>query len=246
MTSLATQTALWKSMNNDFCDRLKKEMVQNLLHCFPYKARIIVNPNPYMPWLEAVANGLKANTIHGNSLASATTWKKYTFTKMPSIMRSTAGLSSYMNDPEVPIQQRYGAIQADPSFTESIFVQSGVQVTGGMNSIYTNFICGVMGQFSTRLSTVLDTMITFWDNAVKKIDPAKPKAQVAINFGIVVATAKPTVDVSTINLSSLQDFIVNHGVTWWSRLRLAQVSGYLETREAGSAEDKLHFGEDHL
>jgi hypothetical protein len=33
-------------------------MVQNLLHCFPYNARI-TGSNPFMPWLEAVVNGIK-------------------------------------------------------------------------------------------------------------------------------------------------------------------------------------------
>ncbi|KAJ6608966.1 hypothetical protein B0H10DRAFT_2066126 [Mycena sp. CBHHK59/15] len=208
MSSLSTQTALWKSVDSDFCSWLTQNVVnlgvvQNMLHCFPFNARIITptSTNPYMPWLESVANGIKANAIHGNALASSTSWKKYTFTKMLSIMRSTAGLASYMNDPEV---------------RESFITQSNFN--GGINGIYTNFIQGVMSQFSDRLSAGLDTMITFWDNAVDKIDSTQPPPKVAVNYGIVVATATPAVDVIGLDLTSLQDFIINHGVTWWSRL----------------------------
>ncbi|KAJ7488142.1 hypothetical protein FB451DRAFT_1226548 [Mycena latifolia] len=228
MSSLSTQTALWKPVNNDFCTWLTQNvvnqgMVQNLLHCLPYNARIITptSTNPFMPWLESVANGVKANAIHGNSLASSTTWKKYTFTKMLAVMRSTAGLSSYMNDPQVResfISQSNCMKQEWNTWYTSYSQTNGVQVTGGITNIYTNFIRGVMSQFSNRLSSGLDDMISFWNNAIAKIDPNKPAPRVAINYGIAVQTTTPSVDAATISLTSLQNFILNNGVTWWSRL----------------------------
>ncbi|KAJ7862934.1 hypothetical protein B0H14DRAFT_2575161 [Mycena olivaceomarginata] len=77
MSNLATQTSLRQPVNNNFCIWLTNEvvhkgMLQNLLHCFPYNTRI-TGSNPFMPWLEPVVNGIKANTIHGDSIASATT-----------------------------------------------------------------------------------------------------------------------------------------------------------------------------
>ncbi|KAJ7114949.1 hypothetical protein C8R44DRAFT_984268 [Mycena epipterygia] len=228
MSSLATQTSLWQPVNTNFCDWLTKEvvnvgLVQNLLHCFPFNSRIITptSTNPYMPWLEAVANGIKANTIHGNSLASATTWKKYTFTKMLSVMRSTAGLASYMNDPEVResfISQSNCMKGEWNTWYTSYSATNNVVVTGGITSIYTSFIRGVMSQFSQRLTNGLDDMITFWDNAVAKIDSTKPAPKVALNYGVAVPTTTPTLDVKGLDLSSLQNFIINNGVTWWSRL----------------------------
>ncbi|KAJ6579226.1 hypothetical protein DFH09DRAFT_1447553 [Mycena vulgaris] len=184
MSSLATQTALWQPVNKDFCTWLTQNVVNQ-----GYESVYAV-AGKRRQWI-------KANTIHGNALTSSNSWKKYTFTKMLSVMRSTAGLSSYMNDPE-----------------------TGVQVTGGITGIYTNFIRGVMNQFSDRLSAGPDTMITFWDNAVQKLDSMKPSPKVAIDFGIAISTgaATPTLDVVGLDLSPLQNFILNHGVTWWSRL----------------------------
>ncbi|KAF7354409.1 hypothetical protein MVEN_01129900 [Mycena venus] len=75
MSSLATQTALWNTVNNNFCSWLNQfvinvGMVQNTLHCFPYDARIITqnSQNPYMPFLEGVANGIKACLTFENKL----------------------------------------------------------------------------------------------------------------------------------------------------------------------------------
>ncbi|KAJ7864427.1 hypothetical protein B0H14DRAFT_3443479 [Mycena olivaceomarginata] len=200
MSNLATQTSLWQPVNNNFCTWLTNE---------GRKQR------------EAVANGIKANTIHGNSLASATTWKKYTFTKMLSVMRSTAGLASYMNHPDVreSFISQSNCMKAEwNTWYTTYSATNGVTVTGGMSGIYTNFIRGVMSQFSNRLSAGMTDMISFWNAAVAKIDPAKPAPQVSINYGIAVGSTPATQAVAGLSLTSLQNFIQNNGVTWWNRL----------------------------
>ncbi|KAJ7064104.1 hypothetical protein C8F01DRAFT_1229630 [Mycena amicta] len=225
MTSLATQTALWQGVNNNFCSWLNQYvinqgMVQNTLHCFPYNARIITqtSQNPFMPWLEGVANGIKANAIHGNSLSNADTWKKYAFSKMISVMRSTAGLASYMNDPSV---RESFITQSNCMKTEwntwytSYSQQTGVTVTGGITSIYTNFIRGVMSQFSSRLQSGVDDMITIYNNQLAK---ATGTPMVSVNWGTLVPSTTATQQASQVDLTPIQNFVLNNGVTWWNRL----------------------------
>ncbi|KAJ7717903.1 hypothetical protein B0H14DRAFT_3170880 [Mycena olivaceomarginata] len=76
MSNLATRTSMWQLLYLAH-QRGRKERETHphikdgsKLHCLPYNARI-TGSNPFRPWLEVVANGIKANTIHGNSLASA-------------------------------------------------------------------------------------------------------------------------------------------------------------------------------
>jgi hypothetical protein len=67
MNSLASQTSLWQPVNNNFCDWLQVNVVRkaatgmqvipNLPQCLPYNS--CVDINPFMPWLESVANGKK-------------------------------------------------------------------------------------------------------------------------------------------------------------------------------------------
>ncbi|KAJ7864454.1 hypothetical protein B0H14DRAFT_2736332 [Mycena olivaceomarginata] len=228
MSNLAQQTALWQPVNKDFCTWLnqnviKLAMVPNLLQCFPYNARILsaTSSNPYMPWLEGVANGMKANVIHGNKLASSSTWKKYTFTKKLSVMRSTAGLASYMNHPDVResfITQSNCMKNEWNTWYTTYSQTNGVTVAGGMNGIYTNFIRGVMSQFSTRLVAGLEDMISFWDDAVAEIDPNKPAPMVSLNFGVAVGSTPASLNVQGLDLSPLENFILRNGLTWWTRL----------------------------
>ncbi|KAK7039901.1 hypothetical protein R3P38DRAFT_2902374 [Favolaschia claudopus] len=225
ITNLAKQTALWQSVNNNFCDWVQKEIVSqgvipNLLHCFPFNSRI-QGTNPFMPWLEGVANGIKANTIHGNSLANSNTWKKYSFSKKLSVMRSTAGLASYMNDANVResfISQSACMKDVWNTWYGTYSATNNVQVTGGMQGLYTNFVRGVMSQFSSRLESGMDNMISFWDDAISKLDSTKPAPKVALNFGIAVPSTTATEDATKIDPSSLKNYIVNNGITWWNRL----------------------------
>ncbi|KAF7339145.1 hypothetical protein MVEN_01991400 [Mycena venus] len=95
---------------------------------------------------------------------------------------------------------------------------NGVQVAGGINGIYTNFIRGVMSQFSNRLTAGLNDMVTLWNDAIAKIDSTKPAPQVSINYGAAVTTTAASVDAANIDLTPLQQHILNNGLTWWSRL----------------------------
>ncbi|KAJ7362657.1 hypothetical protein DFH08DRAFT_841312 [Mycena albidolilacea] len=213
MNSLATQTALWQSVNPNFCSWLddevvKKALIPNLLHCLPYDSRIGVNP--YMPWLESVANGKKASAIHGNNLATSSTWKKYSFTKKLSVMRSTAALASYMNHPSVR--------QSFISQSNCMKQECGVIVTGGINAIYTNFIRNVMSSFSPNLQAGLDLMVSFWDDAISNIDASRPTLRVAIDYGIAVTMTATSMDAVNVDLTPLQTFVQNNGLTWWNQL----------------------------
>ncbi|KAJ6523144.1 hypothetical protein DFH09DRAFT_1190811 [Mycena vulgaris] len=164
---------------------------------------------------------MKANAIHGNTLAKEATWKKYTFTKKLSVMRSTAGLASYMTNPQVResfISQSNCMKQEWNTWYTTYSQTTGVTVPGGITTIYTNFIQGVMRQFSSRLETGMITMMGFWDDAISKIDTTKPTPQVAINFGIAVTTTTPSVDATNVDLTDIEDHITNNGVTWWTRL----------------------------
>ncbi|KAJ6627653.1 hypothetical protein B0H10DRAFT_2210173 [Mycena sp. CBHHK59/15] len=161
MSSVATQTALWQPVNNDFCNWLKDNVINvgivpNLLHCLPYNSRI-VGPNPYMPWLESVANRMKASAIHRNDLATQAKWKKFT-------MLSTAGLATYMNKAQVResfIDQSNCMKQEWNTWYTPYLQTNNVQVAGGMNTIYTNFIWGIMNKFSGHLVAGQNSMMTF-------------------------------------------------------------------------------------
>ncbi|KAK7017177.1 hypothetical protein R3P38DRAFT_2784858 [Favolaschia claudopus] len=187
ISSLEKQTALWQSVNNNFCNWVQNEIrrpqvIPNLLHCLPFDARI-QGTNPFMPWLEGVANGIKANVIHGNSIASAKRWRSYSFSKKLSVMRSTAGLAYYMTDASVResfIGQSDCIKDVWDTWYLTYSTANNVQVNGGMQRLYTDFIRNVISQFSSRLDSGMNDMISFWDDAISKLDKTKPAPKVRI------------------------------------------------------------------
>ncbi|KAJ7907386.1 hypothetical protein B0H13DRAFT_2332420 [Mycena leptocephala] len=225
MNSLASQTSLWQPVNNNFCDWLQVNVVRiaatgmqvipNLLQCLPYNS--CVGINPFMPWLESVANGKKAGAIHRNTLAASSTWKKYSFSKKLSVMRSTAGLISQSNCLKQQWNIWYAAYSQATGASIS-FNKTGVTVPGGMDSIYTSFIRCVMSQFATRLSTGLALMASLWDDAILNIDISKPTSRVAVNYGIAIQSTPDSEDAENVDLTVIQNSVTNTGLTWWSQL----------------------------
>ncbi|KAJ7155585.1 hypothetical protein C8R46DRAFT_1356073 [Mycena filopes] len=136
-----------------------------------------------------------------------------------SVMRSTAGLASYMNHPQV---RESFITQSNCMKTEwntwytSYSQQSGVAVANGINTIYTDFIQGVMKQFSNRLISGMDDMIAFWEAAVA--NPNVTVRTVGLNWGTLIPSTAGTLNADGLDLSPLKTYISRNGVTWWGRL----------------------------
>jgi hypothetical protein len=69
-------------------------LIRNLLQCLPHNQG---QHNQYMPWLDNLANGIKASAFNGHALRRQQSFKADTPTKKVMIMRAVAGLLSYMN-----------------------------------------------------------------------------------------------------------------------------------------------------
>jgi hypothetical protein len=73
-------------------------LIRNLLECLPHNGG---QNQAYMPWLDSLANGIKARAFNDHALRLEQSFKTDTPTKKVMVMRAVAGLLSYMNTPAV-------------------------------------------------------------------------------------------------------------------------------------------------
>ncbi|KIJ58948.1 glycoside hydrolase family 18 protein [Hydnomerulius pinastri MD-312] len=206
---LQSQQTVWSLVSPTFCDWvdtiLNGPVLNDLLMCLPSNKRS--NNPPYMPWLEAWANGAKARAFSGSAISDPNEFKSYGASRMVAVMRGTVGLVSYMNNPRV--------VQ---SFVSQSQCMRGVwyNQNSSLGSVYDAWIKAKVTGFNTAMQNGITSMLQGWNNRW-----GSSVVGIYVSYANDV-TMNPTLVTNQVTAQDLQQYLVNYvqanPVAWTSQL----------------------------
>jgi hypothetical protein len=199
-------------------------LITSLLRCLPYN---MGQNNQYMPWLDNLANGIKASAFNGHTLRREQTFKADPPTKKVMVMRAVAGVVSYMNSPNISTsfieQSQCMRGQWERWLLDYETTNPGSNPMGGttMTAYYNTWITGKVQSFETNLQTGLSSMIGWWVEQYNQGNPTQAN-NIMVNYNYPCkynSQAAGTVGVSNNDLTSgLLNYTAQNPLNWINNL----------------------------
>jgi hypothetical protein len=181
-----------------------------------------------MPWLDSLANGIKASAFNGHALRQEKTFKGDPPTKKVMTMRAVAGLLSYMNHNDVSesfIQQsacmREKWVKWLDDYRNIDPMLDPMTIVGQpMDTYYTDWIKRKVEEFENNLMNGLNRMEGWWAEQYDQANPPQSTQTVAYDYRCNYNSKYTGGHLVTRNdvIPPLRTFMAQNSLTWRNQL----------------------------